>query len=150
VPIVAVWAYFTALAVCLGTRVSVAIFQWPIALLISMALPADPAEAALRAGLVLAGGLLHAVFVVSSWTLHPGLRERTTLAASYQALADYASRLASGTIEPPAPAAFPAYAVLDDPNPFLEPALRRILVAACSRSPRCSWERLWALFSSSA
>ena len=68
VPIVAAWAYFTGLAVCLGATASIAIFQWAIALLISMALPADPAEAALRAGFVLAGGLLHAVFVAASWT----------------------------------------------------------------------------------
>ncbi len=136
VPIVAVWAYFTGLAVCLETTASIAIFQWPIALLISMALPADPAEAALRAGFVLAGGLLHAVFVAASWTLRPGLRERTTLAASYQALADYASRLASGSIEPPAAAPFPAHAVLDDPNPFLEPALQRTYVDLLEEAER--------------
>src|SRR6267378_6925282 len=128
VPIVAVWAYITGLAVSLGVRASIAIFQWPIALLISMALPADPAEAALRAGLVLAGGLLHTVFVAASWTWRPGLRERATLAASYQALADYALRLASGTMAPPPAAAFPAHVVLDDPNPLLEPALRRAYV----------------------
>jgi uncharacterized membrane protein YccC len=136
IPIVAVWAYFTGLAVCLGRTASIAIFQWPIALLISMALPADPADAALRAGLVLVGGLLHAVFVVASWMLRPGLREKTTLAASYQALADYASRLASGAMEPPAPAAFPAHAVLDDPNPFLGPALRRIFIDLLEEAER--------------
>src|SRR5258707_10867758 len=136
VPIVAVWAYFTGLAVCLGATASIAIFQWPIALLISMALPADPAEAALRAGLVLAGGMLHAVFIAASWTLRPGLRERTTLAASYQALADYALRLAAGTVEPPAAAAFPANAVLDDPNPLLEPALRRTYVDLLEEAER--------------
>src|SRR6266536_3900030 len=136
VPIIAVWAYLTRLAVCLGTRVSIAIFQWPIALLISMALPADPAEAALRAGLVLAGGLLHAVFVVASWMFRPGLRERTILAAAYQALADYASRVASGTMEPPASAAFPAHAVLDDPNPLLEPEVRRTYVDLLEEAER--------------
>jgi len=136
VPIVAAWAYFTGLSVSLGVRAAVAVFQWPIALLISMALPADPAEAALRAGLVLAGGLLHAVFVAASWTLRPGLRERTTLAASYQALADYASRLASGSMEPPAAAPFPAHAVLDDPNPLLEPALRRACVDLLEEAER--------------
>ena len=136
VPIIAVLAYFTGLAVSLGTRASIAIFQWPIALLISMAVPSDPAEAALRAGLVLAGGLLHAAFVAASWTFRPGLRERTTLAASYQALADYASRLASGSIEPPAAAAFPARAVLEDPNPFLDPALRRAYVNLLEEAER--------------
>src|SRR5262249_10379825 len=100
----------------------------PIALLISMALPADPTEAALRAALVLAGGLLHALFAAASWSWRPGLRERTTLAASYQALADYALRLASGSMGPPSAAVFPARAVLDAPNPLLEPALRRAYV----------------------
>jgi len=136
VPIVAAWAYITGLAVSLGVRAAVAVFQWPIALLISMALPADPAEAALRAGLVLAGGLLHALFVAASWTWRPGLRERTTLATSYQALADYALRLASGTVEPPAAAPFPARAVLDDPNPLLEPALRRAYVDLVEEAER--------------
>jgi hypothetical protein len=69
VPIVAVWAYFTGLAVCLGVRAAVAVFQWPIALLISVSLPAGPAEAALHAALVLAGALLHTIFVAASWTL---------------------------------------------------------------------------------
>src|SRR5882672_1165013 len=136
VPIVAGWAYLTGLAVSLGVRAAVAVFQWPIALLISMALPADPAEAALRAGLVLAGGLLHALFVAASWAWRPGLRERTPLAAAYRALADYALRLASGTVEPPAAAAFPANAVLDDPNPLLEPALRRAYVDLLEEAER--------------
>jgi uncharacterized membrane protein YccC len=136
VPIVAVWAYFTGLAVSLGTRASIAIFQWPIALLISTALPAAPADAALRAGLVLAGGLLHAVFVAASWTLRPGVRETTTLAASYQALANYALRLATGILDPPAAEAFPAQAVLDDPNPLLEPALRRTYVDLLEEAER--------------
>ena len=136
VPIVALWAYFTGLAVSLGTRASIAIFQWPIALLISMALPAAPADAALRAGLVLAGGLLHALFVAASWTLRPGLRERTTLAASFQALADYALRLASGSLEVPTAAAFPVQAVLDDPNPLLESGLRRTYVELLEEAER--------------
>src|SRR5258706_2875760 len=92
VSIVAIFAYFTGLAVSLGVRTAVAVFQWPIALLISMALPADPAEAALRAGLVLAGGLLHAPFVPASWARRPGFRGKTNLATPYQALADYALR----------------------------------------------------------
>ncbi len=101
-----------------------------------MALPADPAEAALRAALVLAGGLLHALFIAASWTLRPGSRERATLAASYQALADYALRLASGIVEPPAATPFPAHAVLDDPNPFLQAALRRAYVDLLEEAER--------------
>src|SRR5258706_8707894 len=57
VPIVAAWAYITRLSVSLGVRAALAVFPWPISFLISMAPPAHPAEAALRAGLVLGGGL---------------------------------------------------------------------------------------------
>src|SRR5258706_979490 len=42
VSIVAIFAYFTGLAVSLGVRTAVSGFQWPIALVISIALPADP------------------------------------------------------------------------------------------------------------
>ncbi|HVN84294.1 MAG TPA: FUSC family protein [Candidatus Binatia bacterium] len=124
VPVVALWAYVAGLSVCLGPRASVAILQWPIALLIAVGLPADPSEALLRAALVFAGGMLQAGLVAASWMLHPGSRERTTLAESYRILADYAGRIASGSAGPPPAAAFPARTVLEDPNPFLEHGLK--------------------------
>ena len=136
VPVVALWAYFTGLAVCLGQRSSVAVFQWAVALIIAMGLPVPPSQAALHAAFVLAGGLLQAVLVAASWTLRPGSRERTALATSYRALAEYASSLASGSNLPPAPAAFPARDVLDDPNPFLQSALRMIYIDLLEEAER--------------
>jgi uncharacterized membrane protein YccC len=119
VPMVAVWAYLTGLSVSLGPRWSVAVLQWSVALLIGMGLPQGPSEAALRAGLVLAGGLLQTILVAIAWTLRPGRAERAAFAASYRGLAKYASDVAQGTLGPPPPMSFPARAAVEDPNPLL-------------------------------
>ena len=57
VPIVFAWAYLSGLLASLGPTVLAVTLQWPVALLIASALPLSPGPAALRAGLVLTGGL---------------------------------------------------------------------------------------------
>ncbi|HEX4597639.1 MAG TPA: hypothetical protein VH278_07625, partial [Burkholderiaceae bacterium] len=136
VPVIALWGYFTGLAVSLGQRYSVAVLQCSIALLIAIGLPFGPSDAALRAALVFAGGSLQAVLVAASWTLSPGSRERSALAASYRALATYASSLAAGAAGPPAPTAFPAGTALDDPNPWLPAAVRLALADLLEEAER--------------
>src|SRR5258706_371335 len=136
VPVVGIWGYFTGLGVALGPRFGAAVLQWSIALLIAVGLPFGPAGAALRAGLVLAGGLLQAALVAASWTLRPGAHEQTALAASYRALATYASDLATGGSDPPPPTAFPAGTKLDDPNPLLPFALRLTLLNLLEQAER--------------
>ncbi|HTO49342.1 MAG TPA: FUSC family protein, partial [Burkholderiales bacterium] len=136
VPIVAVWGYLIGLSICLGDRWSVAALQWAVALAIAVGFPAGPSEAALRAGLVLAGGLLQAVLVAALWTLRPGGTERSALAASYRGLAAYASRLSEGVFESPPAAAFPAAGALDDPNPLLQHGLRLLLIDLLEQAER--------------
>jgi len=119
VPLVALWGFVTGLMISLGQRASVAALQWAVALLIAVGLPSSPSEAAFRAVLVLAGGLLQALLVTLSWVLFSGSTERTMLAASYRSLATYASGLTVGRSEPPPPAAFAAGGTLEDPNPLL-------------------------------
>jgi uncharacterized membrane protein YccC len=119
VPVVIVWGYVVGLAACLGPRLSVAAVQWPVALLIAIGMPLGPTEAALPAGLVLAGGLFQGVLVAVSWAFRRGDPERAALAESYRILAVYASGLAAGHFGPPPPMAFPAAAALADPNPLL-------------------------------
>jgi hypothetical protein len=119
VPVVIIWGYLVGLAVCLGPRLSVAATQWSVALLIAVGIPLGPREAALRAGLVLAGGLFQGVLVALSWAFRRGDRERAALAESYRILGAYASRLATGHFEPPPATPFPAAAALADPNPLL-------------------------------
>ena len=76
VPVVAIWGFFTGLSACLGPAPNIAVLQWSIALLIAVGLPSGPREAAVRAGLVLAGGLLQSALVAASWALRPGATER--------------------------------------------------------------------------
>ena len=101
VPVVMVWGYVTGLAVCLGPLASVAVAQWPVALLIAVGLPLGPGDAALRAGLVLAGGLFQGILAMIAWTVRRGDPERAALAASYRSLAAYAAGLAAGRTGPP-------------------------------------------------
>jgi uncharacterized membrane protein YccC len=136
VPIVAFWGYITGLSICLGPRVSVAILTWSIALLIAVGLPATAAEAALHAGLVLGGGALQAALVAVSWTLRPGTTERNALAASYRAVAAYASNLAAGVSGAPPSTVFPAGSVLDDPNPLLPRNLRLAFINLLEEAER--------------
>jgi hypothetical protein len=123
VPVVIVWGYVSGLAVCLGPLASVAVAQWPVALLIAVGLPLRPGDAALRAGLVLAGGLFQGILAMVPWTVCRGNPERAALANSYRSLAAYASELAAGRTDPP-PALFPAATRLADLNPLLPRALR--------------------------
>ena len=135
-PIVAIWAYITGLAVSLGQRASTAVLQWSVALLIAVGTPSSVSEAALRAGLVLMGGLLQAAFVTTSWAFHVGSTERAALARSYRALAAYASGLANGKTEPPPPVEFPAGTALEDANPLLASAMRLALLDLLEEAER--------------
>ncbi|MCW2964516.1 MAG: hypothetical protein JWO17_1768 [Actinomycetia bacterium] len=119
VVVVIVWGYVMGLAVCLGPRLSVAILQWGVSLMIAVGLPLAPAPAGVRAGLVLAGGLLQGLLVAGSWVVRPGDAERRAMADSYRELSVYAGGVADGSFEPPSSVAFPAAAVLEDPNPLL-------------------------------
>ena len=119
VPEVVAWAYLVGLVAALGTGAGVVALQWAVALLIGSALPLSPAHAAVRAGLVLAGGLWQGTLVVLSWLLSRGSTERAALAASYQGLSRYAAELAEGQPGPPPPISLPGTKVLTDPNPLL-------------------------------
>ncbi|MER7837632.1 FUSC family protein [Streptomyces sp. NPDC096040] len=136
VPVVMVWGYVTGLAVCLGPRLSVAVVQWPVALLIAIGMPLSPAEAALRAGLVVAGGLFQGVLVSVSWALQRDEPERAALATSYRSLVTYAAGMGAGPSAPPAPADFPATTRLADPSPLLSTAVRLSYVDLLEQAER--------------
>ncbi|HET9169609.1 MAG TPA: FUSC family protein [Actinospica sp.] len=124
IPVIALWGYVAGLAVSLGQRRGAVAALWPVALLIAIGTPLDPAHAASRAGLVLAGTALQALVVTLSWATRRGSHERAAMAASYRGLAAYAERVAAGHAQPPAPTAFPAAERLADPNPLLPRATR--------------------------
>jgi uncharacterized membrane protein YccC len=119
---VIVWGYLIGLTVCLGPRLSVATLQWGAALMVAAGLPLGPGPAGVRAGLVLAGGLLQGLLVAGSWVVRPSGAERKAMAGTYWDLARYASGVAAGRLDAPPSVAFPAAHVLEDPNPLLREA----------------------------
>jgi uncharacterized membrane protein YccC len=136
VPEVMLWGYAVGLFAALGATATAVALQWPVALLIGSALPLDPRQAAIRAGLVLAGGLWQGALVVSTWALNRGSAERAALADSYLALSRYAAGLAAGAPGPPAPVALPGTAVLTDPNPLLRTDARLHLLNLLEEADR--------------
>ncbi len=136
IPLVFAWAYAVGLLAALGPTVLAVTLQWPIALLIASALPFGPRDAALRAALVLAGGLWQCLLVVTSWTVNRGSAERAALADTYTALADYADSLAAGAVGPPSPGELPASHVLADPNPLVRTAARQHMTDLANEAER--------------
>lgn len=136
VPVVLIWAYAAGLIASLGPTALAVSLQWPVALLIGSALPLAPGPAAIRAALVLAGGLWQCVLVVSSWTVNRGSAERAALAASYSSLAGYAADLAAGRQGPPAPRQLAGTYALADPNPLVRTAARLHMLDLARESER--------------
>ena len=121
VPVVVVWGYVTGLAVCLGPLASVAVAQWPVALLIAVGLPLRPGDAALRAGFVLAGGLFQGILAHDRVD---GAPRRPRARGPGRVLPESHAAYAAGRTGPPPPAAFPAATRLADPNPLQSRAVR--------------------------
>jgi uncharacterized membrane protein YccC len=136
IPVVFLWAYAVGLLAALGQTVLAVTLQWPVALLIASALPLGPRDAALRAGLVLAGGLWQCLLVVTSWAVSRGNAERAALADTYAALADYAQGLTAGALGPPSPAQLLASRVLADPNPLVRTAARQHMTDLANEAVR--------------
>jgi uncharacterized membrane protein YccC len=136
VPVVLVWAYLTGIAVSLGQTLSGAVLPWAVALLVAVGLPMSPGQAALRAGLVLAGGTLQGVLVAGSWLLRMGERERAALGDHYGALASYSADIAAGESHPPPPMPFAVADALDDPNPLLSKHAYLIFVDLLDQAER--------------
>jgi uncharacterized membrane protein YccC len=136
VPVVMLWCYVAGVCAALGPTAIVVTTQWPVAVLIASAVPLRPADAALRAVLVLAGGLWQGALVVSSWALSLGSAERTAMADSYATLSGYAAHLADGGQEPPPPDMLPGTRALRDPNPLMRTAARQYLINLMEESER--------------
>ncbi len=136
VPIVFVWAYVSGLLAALGPTVIAVVLQWPVALLIASALPLPPGSAAVRAALVLAGGLWQCLLVITSWTVSRGSAERAAVASSYRVLADYAVGLAGGQVGPPPASQLSASYVLADPNPLMRTGARQDLLDLAEEAER--------------
>jgi uncharacterized membrane protein YccC len=136
VPVIVVWAYVAGVCAALGPSATTVALQWPVAVLIGSAIPLSPAQAVVRGGLVLAGGLWQGALVISSWAFSRDSAERTAMAESYTALSRYAADLAAGRTGPPSPDTLPGAYALRDPNPLMRSASRQHLVDLMEEAER--------------
>lgn len=136
VPVIMAWSYAAGVCASLGPAATIVSLQWPVAVLIASAIPLDPADAVLRAVLVLAGGLWQGALVVSAWAVGRDSAERTAMAASFSTLSTYAADLAAGRGAPPPPATLPGTIALRDPNPLMRGAARQWLIDLMHESER--------------
>jgi fusaric acid resistance family protein len=115
----AAWGFAGGFIVALGPSASFVGLQSIVAVLIAGGFPADLRGAAVRAALVLGGGLVQTLLVVMIWPLRRFSAERRSLAAAYRSLASYAGALSEPVAVAPEPHTFAGTpSPLVDPQPF--------------------------------
>lgn len=124
-----VWAAAAGIVTALGQVATVVGLQAVVSLLVVSQFPMSLRDAALRALLVLLGGLVQTVLVVAVWPLRIYAAERAALAGAFRDLGAYAGRAAAGdrpgVTAPPGTGALTAAAdVLGDPHPLTRDAAR--------------------------
>ena len=115
---VAVWGFAAGMATSLGLAASIVGTQSVVGLLVITQYPMPLEDAAGRAALVAAGGLLQALLVVSGWPLRRTPVERRALGAVYRSLAAYARDLPTHLAPPDGTPLADARTALGDPQPF--------------------------------
>ena len=117
---VAVWGFVAGMLVSLGVAAGIIGLQSVIGLLLITQYSMPLQDGLGRAGLVLLGGLVQVVLLLTVWPLRRSPAERHALAVVYRSLASYAAALPRGVEDPPdsRPLAT-ARAALRDPQPFL-------------------------------
>lgn len=102
VAIVTVWAFAAGMLVSLGsTPADVGVIS-TVTLVVYAAQPLTPEQAAISAGLALAGGILQIGLSVALWPVRKYEPERRALGALFEALAEAASRPLQALSAPPA------------------------------------------------
>ena len=116
----AVWGLAAGMLVSLGVAAGIIGVQSVIGLLIITQYSMPMADGLGRAGLVLLGGLVQVVLLLTAWPLRRSPAERFALAEVYRSLGAYAAALPAGVADPPdlRPLA-DARKALRDPQPFL-------------------------------
>ena len=112
-------AFASGMLIALGPSASFVGLQCVVAALIAGGFPANLRDAAIRAGLVLGGGLIQTLLVVMIWPLRRFSAERRALATAYRSLARYASGIPAAPEVAPEPHTFAmTISPLADPQPF--------------------------------
>ena len=116
----AVWGFAAGMLVSLGVAASIIGVQSVVGLLIITQYSMPLEDGLGRAGLVLLGGLVQVVLLLTAWPLRRSPVERAALAEVYRSLGAYAAALPAGVAEPPDLRPLTeARRALRDPQPFL-------------------------------
>jgi uncharacterized membrane protein YccC len=117
--VTALWGGLAGMMVSLGQGGLITGLQWVVAELIVGTIPMTLAQAAVRAAMVLAGGIIQTVLVVALWPVRTYRLERRAVEAAYLDLGSLAASITSGdTLSPGAITLNEARQVLEDPQPF--------------------------------
>ncbi len=117
--VTALWGGIAGMMVSLGQGGLVTGLQWVVAELIVGTIPMTLAQAAVRAGMVMAGGIIQTVLVVALWPVRTYRFERRAVEAAYLDLGSLAASVTSGeALSPGAITLNEARQVLEDPQPF--------------------------------
>ncbi|MEO7276310.1 MAG: FUSC family protein, partial [Vicinamibacterales bacterium] len=112
-------AFASGMFVALGPSASFVGLQCVVAVLIAGGFPSDLRGAAIRAALVLGGGLVQTLLVVMIWPLRRFSAERRGLATAFRSLARYAADIPAAVDVAPEPHTFAmTMSPLVDPQPF--------------------------------
>ena len=116
----AVWGFAAGMLVSLGVAAGIIGVQSVVGLLVITQYSMPLEDGLGRAGLVLLGGGVQVLLLLTAWPLRRSPFERSTLATVYRSLGAYAAALPTGVAEPPdvRPLA-EARRALRDPQPFL-------------------------------
>jgi len=117
--VTALWGGLAGMMVSLGQAGLVTGLQWVVAELIVGAIPMTLGQAAVRAAMVMAGGVIQTVLVVALWPVRTYRFERRAIEAAYLDLGSLAAGITSGeALSPGAITLNEARQVLEDPQPF--------------------------------
>jgi Fusaric acid resistance protein-like len=119
VVLAAVFAFGAGYFVALGAAASFVALQCGVAMMIAEGFPSSAHDAALRAAVVLFGGLAQTFLVVGVWPLRRFSAERKATAPVYVSLAAYARSIGKGDITAPEPHTLAStLAPVEDPHPL--------------------------------
>jgi uncharacterized membrane protein YccC len=118
---VGLWGFGGGLLVALGQSASFVGLQSIVAAVIAAGFPSDPTGALLRGAVVLGGGLVQTLLVVSIWPLRRFTAERRSLSEVYRSLAEYAAAIPRQDVAPEPHTLAGTRSPLADPQPFARP-----------------------------
>lgn len=119
VVLAAAFAFGAGYFVALGAGAAFVALQCGVAMMIAEGFPSPLPDAALRAAVIVGGGLAQTILVVAVWPMRRFSAERRSTAPVYASLAAYARGIGEGHLTAPEPHTLAAtIAPIDDPHPL--------------------------------